>query len=134
MENTLKRSQTLTIGGVEHEVEFLFIHRKKIIRWFSVYLLMAVREFRHKNKRDPLDSDPIVVSNDFFFKCTWLILKKRGVWPFRKPFRSRRVMVKNILNHEYQAIVDFISNTTLDYKAKVNSASGDSTVGSREGD
>lgn len=45
----------------------------------------------------------------FIFWCLWKVVLKKGFWPFRKPFRSLRHMMKEVRWDEFQNLFEFIS-------------------------
>jgi hypothetical protein len=55
----------------------------------------------------------------FFFRSTWNLLVKRGVWPFRTPFRSYRHMMKDAERPEMMNAVKFIGEKVLGYKTNI---------------
>jgi hypothetical protein len=63
---------------------------------------------------------PKTVPDAFIYYCAWTLLKKSGVWPFIKPFRSFRHMYRNIVRGEGVAIIQFIMSEVFGYKVNVD--------------
>lgn len=55
----------------------------------------------------------------FFYYCCWKVLAKKGVYPFRKPFRSLVHMSKCMRKGERENVIKFISEQVLDFAVKV---------------
>lgn len=60
--------------------------------------------------------------NFFIFWCLYKCIQSKGIWPFKKPFRSLGYMIKRIRQNEYDDIVDFFNEHIL----------GQKTVGSED--
>jgi len=64
------------------------------------------------------------IPNDFFFESTWKLIVHRGIWPFRKPFRSYRQMIKQAEHPELMNCVKFIGEKVLGYKTNIEEIDG----------
>jgi hypothetical protein len=82
----------VTIGGVEYRVKLTY---GTIMRIFETYWNHGFKE-----------GDVIPVN--FFVWVLWKVIEKRGIWPFRKPFRSIHHLKKSILLDEMPLLVQFI--------------------------
>ncbi|HAJ78411.1 MAG TPA: hypothetical protein DCO75_01450 [Fibrobacteres bacterium] len=57
---------------------------------------------------------------NFFYESTWKLLVKRGIWPFKKPFRSYRQMMKNAERPEMMNAIKYIGEKVLGYKTNID--------------
>jgi len=64
------------------------------------------------------------IPQDFFFESTWKLIVHRGVWPFRKPFRSYRKMIKQAERPELMNCVKFIGEKVLGFKTNIEEIDG----------
>jgi hypothetical protein len=60
--------------------------------------------------------ESLIVPNKFFFNIVWKCLYKSGVWPKRRPFRSKRHMVSMIQYEDLESIIFFVSRFILNYE------------------
>lgn len=61
----------------------------------------------------------VSIPDRYFFEAAWRVLEKRGVWPFRKPFRSMRHMIREMNKDEAAGAVQMIGEKILGYKTEV---------------
>jgi hypothetical protein len=59
------------------------------------------------------------IPDKYFFNAAWKVLEKRGVWPFRKPFRSERHMIREMDKDEATGAVRMIGEKILGYQTTV---------------
>jgi hypothetical protein len=64
------------------------------------------------------------IPNDFFYESTWKLIVHRGFWPFRKPFRSYRQMIKQSEVMELANCIKFIGDKVLGYKTNIDELDG----------
>jgi hypothetical protein len=119
--------ETISIGGEDREVKLRMIIVSKILVLYNKVFFLSVRDKEKRIGRKLKDSDSVVIPNYFYFWSIWKILVKKGFWPFRRPFRSRRKMIKEILSDEFVKMVTFIGekvlNTQSEDKEQENSES-----------
>lgn len=53
------------------------------------------------------------IPDKYYYFAIWDLLVKKGIWPFRKPFRSANQMYKNLLSEEAKEIIKFINKEVL---------------------
>jgi hypothetical protein len=82
----------ITIGGKDYPVTLTY---DIIMSIYKVY-------WNHGYKEGD------VISIDFFVWVIWKIINKKGIYPFRKPFRSIHVLKKAILFDEMPVLVQYI--------------------------
>jgi hypothetical protein len=58
----------------------------------------------------------IIIPDVFYYWAVWKVMVKRGIWPFRSPFRSFRHMRKEIERGEAIAVIQFINEKIFGYK------------------
>ena len=99
---------TIKLGG--KECEYVILYRDVSVflkRWNLIYGL-AKKQFSktHGREFNPA-ADSLPIPNLFYFWVVWKCLKKKGWWPFKRPFRSMRAMINNIERDEFDEIVAF---------------------------
>ncbi len=104
---------TIKIGGEEHEIKVRYIHVNGFLKNYNRTNLQARRDFKRLYGREPGDDDLVTIPNEYFFRVLWRVLEKKGWWLWKKPFRSYKQMVKNILKDELQDIVNMIAYRVL---------------------
>jgi len=72
---------------------------------------------------DTLDKMKVNIPKKYFYDAIWKVLVKKYFWPFRKPFRSKRHMVKNMELHEGIQVITFIGQKILGFKTEDETAS-----------
>jgi hypothetical protein len=76
----------------------------------------AAGDFVRKHKREPKGGDSINFPPMFFYYAIWKCLIKRGIWPFKKPFRSLRKMISEIEIDEAGDLINFVGKRMLRMK------------------
>lgn len=88
--------------------------------------LCTKEEYQERLKQDMRDEAiekivlPKVVPDTFVYWCVWKLLKKSGIWPFRKPFRSARHMRRRIIRGEGIAIMQLVMREVFGYRVNVD--------------
>jgi hypothetical protein len=103
------------IDGKEHEYTIFYKDVPKfLVRWNSQYEVCK-RDFE---KRTGEEFNPevhqLTIPNEFYFWCCWQVLRKRGRWPFKKPYRSMWHMMKYVRKEEFQGIVSLVGRDILE--------------------
>lgn len=97
---------------------YLKIKDKKIEIWVRYYdynkIFIVYDRIRRRNER----LGRKVMPNWFFYWSVWQVIVKRGFWLWKKPFRSRRHMAKQIGRDEFMDIIHFVGNTILEIPIK----------------
>lgn len=101
----------IKIGGVECSVRVKYKHVFGFYKAFN-------KELAKFTKKD-VALKKMVIPNEFFFAVVWKCLDKSGIWPVRKPFRSKQHMAGSILYDELQDIIQFVSRFVLDINGNV---------------
>jgi len=97
----------LKIDGKEIEIELKYYKKEFFIKRFGIL----------KEHSKQLAEKGITYNwNMFFFWTTWECLIKRGIWPFKKPFRSLAHMIKSINDNEYEEVINYTTNKILGVK------------------
>lgn len=95
---------TIKIGGEDREYRLFYRDVFKFDARFKA-VGRLIKDYQAQGKTYNLDK--------FIFWCVWKSLTKRGVWPFRKPFRSMAHMIKRLEADEYQGCCDFVASAVL---------------------
>lgn len=82
----------ILIGGKDIEIKLKYKSVQKIL---NNYEQLAITE-------------GMSIPDHFFFWAVWTVIVKRRCWPFRKPFRSIHVMVKELEIDEFEKLVGFV--------------------------
>jgi hypothetical protein len=98
----------IKIGGQECSVRVKYKHVFGFFKEFNKILA--------KFKKKDIALKQMVIPNEFFFKVLWKCVDKKGIWPFRKPFRSKKHMADSILYDELAEVIQFVSRFVLDIK------------------
>ena len=110
---------TITIDGNEYEYVAYYPDILKIWKVFNNTYSLCLKQFKkvHGENFDvENENHSLPIPNDFYFWTVWTILKKSGPWPFRKPFRSKREMIKQIRQDEFQSMLDLAGRDILKLK------------------
>jgi hypothetical protein len=100
---------TLTIHGEKYQAFFTYGSGMKWRQKWNRYYFILKQDFEKVNKRKFIpDQDVLNISDWFFFRVVWDIIDKKYFWPFRKPFRSMKCMVKQMGQTEGAMIVSQI--------------------------
>lgn len=116
---------TIKIGGQDYDYEVLYNDIPIFMsRWNAIYWLCK-REFKKRTGKeyDPT-SDSLIIPNQFYFWVCWKCLVKRGWWPFKKPFRSMRQMIKHIRKDEFQKMVTLAGHDILEMRTTEDREAG----------
>lgn len=105
----------IKIGGIDRAIRVRYVDVAKLLmRWNIIYGLCK-KQFLKENGREFIpDKDSIIIPHHFYFWSIWKCLVKRGFWPFRKPYRSMRQMIKDIDKNELNEMVIFVGQKILD--------------------
>jgi len=95
---------TMVIGGKEVEIIFRYVHYMKFMGVYN-RLIEVDRKLQAKGQRYNFDY--------FVFRCIWKCIPKKGFWPFKKPFRSLRKMIKEVRVNEYKVVTNFFNDRVL---------------------
>lgn len=132
--------QTIKIGGVDREI--ILRHRqvnrfkRQYNRIYSYQFNKLVNDtYPDKKVLKGLSQDEMMelvkknanifsqasfsIPDWFWYQIVYVSLVKRGVWPFRRPYRSWRDMAQDIRKDEYFAIVHFVASQILDLNVPV---------------
>lgn len=102
--------KTVLIGGIEREVKLKYLKSEKILKKYRKYYDIERRHFYQENGYafNPNNKEhSLIIPNKFFFWSVWTCLIKKGIWPFRKPYRTMSSMVRDINRDEYEKIISF---------------------------
>jgi len=97
----IKVIDTIQIGGKEHEVFLSFRSAEIILKRF----------FRLVKKNSATDINQI--PPDFFIDSIWMLLKKKGFWIFKKPFRNKKKLFQIIHRDEFIALMTYVGTKVL---------------------
>ncbi len=95
---------TIRIGGKDHPCKLTYNDYEIFMKR---YFLLKEHDGRLKEKGKAYNW------NYYVFWTVWKCLEKKGVWPFRKPFRSIRHMSKSILFEEFNDVSSFMNSKIL---------------------
>ena len=104
----LKYIHYLSIGGIERPLQLKLITINKFfIKWNKLI---------SKYKDNPNSSIYTLKLNDLLNDVVYDSLFKEGYFFFKKPFRSRKHMIRSLLTEEYEAYSNFIADRILNEK------------------
>ena len=86
----------IQIGGKQYPVRLKYLTFGKIDIIYQAYIRLAIEDFRIKEGRIPKKEDKVTIRNEFFFTALWMVLEKKGFWIWKKPFKSKRTMIKEL--------------------------------------
>ena len=121
----MEEQQTLTIGGKEYPVRLRYVDYDRIENLQRHYYRKGIIEFRKTYGRIPnLDKekgpvDKIPFANDFFFITLWILLIKKGRWPFTKPYRSKKAMIEDLDVKDIIGVSEYINKEIFNLKSKL---------------
>lgn len=98
----------IKIGGVECSARVKYKHVFGFYKAFN-------KELKKFSKKD-IALKNTIIPNEFFFGVVWKCLDKSGIWPFRKPYRSKKHMADSLLKDEVADMIQFVSRFVLDLK------------------
>jgi len=91
---------TLSIGGIDCEFQ---------VKLADVYIFFSEWNKVITRFNKPGDPAYIAATNRVMSRVVYRCMIKRGIWPFRKPYRSRRHMMQSLLKEEYSAFSNFVA-------------------------
>jgi len=94
----------VSIGGVEYPVQVLYRDVERFLKGFNRILL--------KNK----GVSGLKIPNTYFFDVLWGCLVKEGFLFWKKPFMTKRQMIKKLRYDEVADITMFISKHVLKFE------------------
>jgi hypothetical protein len=109
----------LSIGGIDCQFQ---VRLADVYAFFKEWNRVITR---FKNPGDPAY---IAATNRAMSRIVYKSMIKRGVWPFRKPYRSRRHMMRSLLKEEYSDFSNFVALHILndgEDKKKAETPEGD---------
>lgn len=120
----------IKIGGTKHLVSLKYEDTLKILRFYNRHLTAALELYeKQTGHKYNWETDTLPIGNYVFFQMLYKLLEKRGVWPFKKPFRSFRHMCKSIEKDEVEDMVYFINVNIFDMPVKEDKQKGNERQG-----
>jgi len=99
---------TIQIGGKDYPVRLKYLTFNKINVIYQKYLQLAIQDFRREEGRMPKAEDSITIRNEFFFMALWLVLEKKGFWLWKKPFKNKRAMIKELDKDDVPSLSKYV--------------------------
>jgi len=113
----------IKIGGIEYPTKVLY---KDIENFYSRYdkicavhsaRLNLFHDLKKKNLIDEQTPEPkFLIPNEYFFHVLWVCLIKHGRLFWKKPFKSKRQMINNVLFDEMKDITLLVSEHVLKFE------------------
>jgi len=88
-------------------------------------------EYHEKFKKLTIEENNIItriknnIPDRYFYWAVWKVMVKKGIWPFRKPFRSYGHLRKQIERGETIKAIGYIGEKLLGYKTNVQDMDDD---------
>jgi len=113
----LKFVHKLSIGGIEHPLQLKLIH---INDFFKKYNRILVENQINKTDTPAIISEKAkkitLKVNNIIAKAVFKSMFKRGFLFWKKPFRSSRHMIRELLKEEYMDFSSFVADNILNEK------------------
>lgn len=94
----------IRIGGKDVEYRIKMQMAFRIMKKYNAVYMALSRATK---------SPKVLMPNWFFTWAAWKVLEKRGIWPFRKPFRSLRHMAGEIELQEFKNVITMLGKAVL---------------------
>ena len=110
---------TIRIDGNDYPYVMYYDDELLIWRTFNNMYSGLVRDFKTRTGEnfDPKNKQhTLAIPNDFHFWVVWKVLVKKGKLRWKKPFRSKKAMIKRIRSDEHQALLDLAGRDILKLK------------------
>lgn len=102
----------ISLNGEEHPTK---VYNKDVFWFFKQMNKELIKQKRINQLRFKrgLTPQPFLIPNELFYDIIWKSLIKTGFLFWKKPFRSKKQMVKLILKDEMPGIVNFVTKHVL---------------------